>query len=73
MQVSVFVCFTCMCMYIFVGVCVSLLGTSATASENTNYRKSVCPHTQLTTKVCKKEEKKNQVCLLCVIDIFIDH
>lgn len=71
MQVSVFVCFTCMCMYIFVGVCVSLLGPSATASENKNYRKSVCPHTQL-TKVCKKEEK-NPVCLLCVIDIFMDH
>lgn len=69
MQVSVFVCFTCM--YIFVGVYVSLLEPSATASENTNYRKSVCPHTQL-TKVCK-EEKTYQVCLVCVIDIFMDH
>lgn len=57
MQVSVFVCFTCMCMYIFVGVYVSLFEPSATASENTNYRKSVCPHTHTNWRRYAKKKR----------------
>lgn len=41
-SLCLYVSHTCSC---HLCVYVSLLGPSATASENTNYRNSVCPHT----------------------------